>query len=221
MPRLNFSAEDLAAMESRYRAHFINSLAGFKSANLVGTVDTKGQNNLAIVSSVIHLGASPPLMGMITRPRSVERHSVENLIETGFYTLNQVNTDIVEAAHQTSARYPRGNSEFEATGLTPVYGSAHPAPYVAESRLSVGLKLREHKLIELNNTEFIIGEIIEVWLDSKALQRDGFVDLEALGSVAISGLDSYHQTQRVGRLSYAKPDRAPQYISSKPSTLDN
>lgn len=217
MPRLNFSATDLDAMESRYRAHFINSLAGFKSANLVGSVDAKGRNNLAIVSSVIHLGASPPLMGMVTRPRSVERHTVDNLIETGFYTLNQVNSEIVEAAHQTSARYPRGDSEFEATGLTPVYGSVHPAPYVAESRLSVGLKLRERKLIELNNTEFIIGEIIEVWLDSEALQSDGFVDLEILGSVTISGLDSYHRTQSMGRLSYAKPDRAPQFISSKPA----
>ncbi len=217
MPRLNFSSTDLDAMESRYRAHFINSLAGFKSANLVGSVDANGRNNLAIVSSVIHLGASPPLMGMVTRPRSVERHTVENLIETGFYTLNQVNSEIVEAAHQTSARYSREHSEFNATGLTPVYGSVHPAPYVAESRLSVGLKLRERKLIELNNTEFIIGEIIEVWLDSEALQSDGFVDLETLGSVTISGLDSYHRTQSMGRLSYAKPDRAPQFISSKPA----
>lgn len=213
MSRLNFSAKDLDAMESRYRAHFINSLAGFKSANLVGSVNAKGQNNLAVVSSVIHLGASPPLMGMVTRPRSVERHTVENLIETGFYTLNQVNRDIVEAAHQTSARYPRGESEFDATGLTPVYGSVHPAPYVAESRLSIGLQLRERRPIELNNTEFIIGEIVEVWLDSEALQTDGFVDLEALGSVAISGLDSYHRTRRIGRLSYAKPDRAPRFIS--------
>lgn len=214
MSRLNFFAIDLEAMESRYRAHFINSLAGFKSANLVGSIDAKGRNNLAIVSSVIHLGASPPLMGMVARPRNVERHTLENLIQTGFYTLNQVNSDIVEAAHQTSARYPRGNSEFHATGLTPVYGSVHPAPYVAESRLSIGLQLRERKPIELNNIEFIIGEILEVWLDSEALQADGFVDLELLGSVAIAGLDSYHRTQRIARLSYAKPERVPQLISS-------
>lgn len=207
-----FTAEDLQAMDTRYRAHFINSLAGFKSANLVGTVDAEGNANLAIVSSVIHLGANPPLMGMVTRPRTVERHSVENLLATGYYTLNQVNADIVEAAHQTSARYPRGESEFAATGLTPLYSDLHPAPYVVESRLSVGLKLREDKLIELNDTEFIIGEIIEVRLDGDAIHEDGFVDLEALGSVAISGLDGYHSTRRIARFPYARPGRPPQSL---------
>lgn len=203
---LNLTAEDLRAMKERYRAHFINSLSGFKSANLLGTTDLQGNLNLAIVSSVIHLGANPPLMGMVTRPRTVERHSVENLIATGYYTLNHVHPDILEAAHQSSARYPRGTSEFEATGLTPYFGQELSAPYVAESRLSIGLKFCESKLIEQNNTEFIIGEIVEVRLSKHALREDGFVDLEALSSVTISGLDSYHLTQSLGRYRYAKPN---------------
>ncbi len=37
---------------------------------------------------------------------------------------------------------------------------------------------------------------------------DGYLDLERIDLVTISGLDSYHVTQRLDRLSYAKPDES-------------
>ena len=108
-----FSREDIDAMDSRYRAHFINSLSGVKSANLLGTRSELGEENLAIISSVFHLGANPPLMGMIMRPHSVARHSLENILETGVYTLNHIADSFFAQAHQTSAKYPKEQSEFE------------------------------------------------------------------------------------------------------------
>jgi len=47
----------IEAMGHLYRVAFINSLPGFKSANLLGTVDNNGQTNLSIVSSCIHIGS--------------------------------------------------------------------------------------------------------------------------------------------------------------------
>lgn len=208
----SYDRHDIDRMDKRYRAQFINSLAGFKSANLVGTVDAEGHTNLAIVSSVIHLGANPPLMGMMTRPRTVERHSVENLLSSGYYTLNHVSAEMIRPAHQTSARYPRHESEFEHTGLTPEYKGDFPAPFVRESRLSIGLTLRERKHLEINNTDFIIGEIMTVHLQEDMVRADGYVDIEALESVTISGLDSYHRTSRLERLAYAKPDLPPRKL---------
>ena len=32
-----FTADDISEMEQRYRANFINSLSGFKAANVIGT----------------------------------------------------------------------------------------------------------------------------------------------------------------------------------------
>ena len=93
-----FSKNTIENLDSRYRAHFINSLSGFKSANLIGTQDNQGHTNLAIVSSVFHLGAHPPLVGMIIRPHSVPRHTLENILETGFYTINHVNKTIYQQA---------------------------------------------------------------------------------------------------------------------------
>ncbi|MEZ4904245.1 MAG: flavin reductase [Spirosomataceae bacterium] len=138
-----FSQTDIQNMEQRHRAAFINSLGGFKSVNLVGTKNNAGQTNLAIFNSIVHIGANPPLIGLVVRPDSAERHTLENILETSFYTLNHLNEDIYDKAHQTSARYPRAVSEFEAVRLTPSYQNDFFAPFVKESYIQIGVKLRE------------------------------------------------------------------------------
>ena len=101
-----FNSDDLEKMNQRQRAHFINSLSGFKSANLIGTQNEQGQTNLSIVSSVIHLGADPAYIAFINRPHTVQRDTLENIYETNVYTINHVNSSIYNDAHHTSARYP-------------------------------------------------------------------------------------------------------------------
>lgn len=199
-------------MERLYRSRLINSLSGFKSVNLVGTVNAEGQTNLSIINSVVHIGANPPLIGYISRPVSVPRHTCENILKTGFYTLNHIHEGFYQQAHQTSARYPEAVSEFETSGLSPEYKAGFPAPYVAESRLKIGLTFREQMNISLNNTLLIIDEIQEIWLPDGVLEADGYVDIEAAGSITCSGLDAYHKTERLHRLSYAKPDRPINFI---------
>ncbi len=207
MPLVKVTHSDIAAMDNRCRARFINSVVGYKSANLIGTVDSDGNENLAIVSSVIHLGSNPPLVAFISRPHSVERHSLANIINTGYYTINAVSKDITLQAHQTSARYAKQQSEFAMVGLTPEYHNDFFAPFVAESSLKLGMKLVERVTIASNQTEMVIGEVRCLWLDQKGIMPDGYIDLESLGIVAISGLDSYHSTSRLHRLSYAKPNQ--------------
>ncbi|MBU2862819.1 flavin reductase [Reinekea forsetii] len=203
---MHYSQESLATLDSRFRAHLINSLSGFKSANLIGTQDSQSQTNLAIVSSVFHLGAHPPFVGMIIRPHSVARHTFENILETKVYTINQVNADIVSQAHQTSARYDKEESEFTMTGLTPETLAEFKAPFVAQSHLKYAVQFREHQHLAINGTELVIGEIIDLHVKDGAIQEDGFIDLEALNTVTVSGLDSYHTTQAIERLPYAKKD---------------
>ncbi len=197
---------DLDDMEKRYRARLINSLSGFKSANLVGTADKDGNLNLSIVSSVFHIGANPPLMGMISRPHSVSRDTLENILVTEQFTLNHVDEKHYMAAHQTSARYGRERNEFEETGLTAAFSDGFEAPHVAESPLSIGLRLVETQTLAVNQTVMVIGEVVWFRVAESAVQTDGYIDIESLGTVAVSGLDSYHTTHRLNRLSYAKPD---------------
>ncbi|OOE67964.1 flavin reductase family protein [Salinivibrio sp. IB282] len=207
-----YERDDILAMEKRYRAAFVNSLSGFKSANLLGTSDSNRQTNLCIVSSAFHLGANPALMGVIIRPDTVPRDTLENIRETGIYTLNHVQKEMVVAAHQTSARYPHGVSEFEQVGFTPLWRERINAPYVQEAAIRLGLILREEHTMAINGTHLLVGEIIEAHVPDSCISHDGFVDIEQAGTVALSGLDSYHCTDRVGRLSYAKPDSMPEWL---------
>ncbi len=200
-----FTSVDFVNMERRFRAHFFNSLSGFKSVNLCGTEDKKGKSNLAILNSVFHLGSNPPLMGMIMRPATVPRHTLSNIIEQDHYTFNHINKEIIHEAHQTSAKYTRTQDEFEMVGLTPYYSDNLRAPYVLESKVKIGLKFRERVNIASNHTILIVGEVVEVILPSGAVGLDGFVDLQEAGTLTGSGLDAYLETKKVARLSYARP----------------
>ena len=110
MTKKHFSYSEIMNFDQRYRATFINSLGGFKSVNLIGTRSESGLSNLAIFSSIVHIGANPPLVGFIVRPDSAERHTLENILETSYYTLNHINESIVINSHQTSARYQIGRA---------------------------------------------------------------------------------------------------------------
>ncbi|MGD1845849.1 MAG: flavin reductase family protein [Salibacteraceae bacterium] len=199
--------ETLESWERRYRGNFVNSLSGFKSLNLCGTVNDAGQTNLSVISSVVHLGAHPPLMGMIVRPDTVPRHTLSNLEATGYYTFNHLTEEMVRQGHQSAANYPENDSEFEATGLTPVYDPNFKAPYVEESQIRIGLAFRERHNLSINGTILIIGEIQQVWFPETCHAADGYLDIQAAGTVTVAGLDAYHSTNKLARFSYAKPDK--------------
>ncbi|CAD5344518.1 hypothetical protein FLA105535_04524 [Flavobacterium bizetiae] len=205
--KINFKTSDLEKMEKQTAVHLINSLGGFKSVALVGTSDVQGNTNLSIFSSFFHIGANPPLIGMIFRPSPPERDTMRNILDTGFYTINHINEQIYKQAHQTSARYNKEISEFDAAGLSAEYKNNFPAPFVLESNVQLGIKFKEKTAISINNTTMIIGEIVQIFIPEDCLSEDGFLDLEKANTVTCSGLDSYHKTIQLYRLSYAKPDK--------------
>ena len=203
---------EIVALPKRYRTNLINSLSGFKSGNLIGTISPNGQENLAIFTSVVHLGANPALMGFIMRPVSVPRHTYENIIETGSFTINHIATNFYKKAHQTAARYDRERSEFLEVGLTPFYTEHIKAPYVQESKVKIGLSFVEKLEIKANGTQMIIGAIEEILVPPELILSDGYLNLEKAETVAVSCLDGYHRTEQLARLTYAKPDLEPRVI---------
>ncbi|WP_373523582.1 flavin reductase family protein [Aquiflexum sp.] len=200
-----FNKASVMEAESFFRRDLINSLAGYKSLNLIGTKSKSGITNLSPFSQVFHIGASPPLVGVLFRPHTVERHTLENIIETEFFTLNHVTPDFYKQAHQTAARYE--GSEFEATGLEEYYLDGFYAPFVSLSPLQVGCQLLETQTLKVNGTEMVIGAIEHIRVDEKGLREDGSLDLNALGTVTVSGLDEYHIGKRLSKLSYPKPGK--------------
>jgi flavin reductase (DIM6/NTAB) family NADH-FMN oxidoreductase RutF len=204
----------LQQMEQRKRAMLVNSIGGFKFISLIGTKDINNNTNLAIFSSLFHLGANPALIGFIMRPDSVDRHTLSNILSTKVYTINHVNGNIYKQAHQTSARYEEEVSEFDATGLTTEYKNDFAAPFVKESNIQMGVVFKERIDLIINGTILIIGEITQLYYPSDCICEDGFIDIEKANSITCAGLDSYHSTKRIARLSYAKPDEETKIITA-------
>jgi len=204
----HLTAADIDGFEKVFRLNLVNGLPGFKPANLVGTVAPDGATNLAVFSSATHLGSAPPLLGLVTRPTTVPRHTYHNLKTSGYYTLNHVPVALAAAAHYTSADFPDTVSEFEACGFTAAYRDGFPAPYVAESPLSIGLRLLEEHHIS-NGTVLLVGAVEHVYLREEGLRDDGTLDLAALGAACISGLDGYHAVAPPVRFGYARVGQPP------------
>lgn len=197
--------EQIYQLEKQYRISLINSLVGYKSLNLLGTISNEGITNLCIISSAFHLGANPPLLGIVIRPERAHNDTLTNIKSTGQYTLNNVLPDWYMQAHQTSASYPAGVSEFDVCGLKKLYVNGFKAPFVQQSTIRIGLELREIIDIEINGTTILIGEIVQILADDQMIAADGTVDHVKAKTMTVAGLDSYFLPEFVGRLAYAKP----------------
>lgn len=188
-----------------YRANFINSLSGFKSASLIGTINKDQQTNLAIFSNIIHLGADPALIAFQNRPKAAAPHTLSNIEATGVYTINHIHSSFFKKAHQTSAKYEAAVSEFDAVGLTPEFIASIKAPFAAESKIKYALQLVEILPIHKNGTYLVIGEVTDVVLEDEFIAADGFINAHHAESICSLGIDGYFSVQYLERLKYAKP----------------
>ncbi|GAA0214159.1 flavin reductase [Kangiella japonica] len=206
------TAGEIQHLDRNFRLNLINSVTGVKPANLIGTVSSNGQTNLAIISSVVHLGSDPALIGFITRPTGeVPRHTYENILETYSFTINHVPQSYIKNAHYTSTKFPRETSEFEACGFTEEYIDLTKAPFVRESKVKLGLRFRKEIPIELNGTRLIIGEVQTIVLPGNALYGTGYIDLESCSNVGIGGLNQYYSLKKIDEFPYARLGEEPDF----------
>jgi len=199
-----FSNQEIIDMDTDYRIQLINSLGGFKSICLIGTKNEDKQTNLGLFNSVFHVGSAPALYGFVCRPADRERHSLENILSTKSYTINQVHQHFVSEAHQSSAKYAREVSEFEEVGLTEEYIEPIWAPFVNESKIKFALELEEtHKLV--NKNTIVIGRVVHILAEEKLLDEKGFIELSKSETITGSGCDAYYSTRFLERKKYARP----------------
>ena len=200
----HISIDTIKTWERFYRANFINCLSGFKSASLIGTVNADGQPNLAVFSSIVHLGSDPALIGFINRPLAAAPHTINNIEATGVYTINHIHPSFVDKAHQSSAKYPAEINEFEAVNLNAQFIDKIKAPFVGESFIKYALELSEIVPIKQNNTFLVIGAVTDVIIDTKIIGDDGFISIENMGSMSCIGTDAYYTAERFARYGYAR-----------------
>ncbi len=198
------SLTEILNWEEKFRLKFINSISGYKGVHLIGSKNSNNETNLAIFNSIVHIGASPPLIGFIMRPLTVERNTYNNIISTGFYTINHVHRAFLKQAHYTSIKFPLNISEFDACKLNEEYSNTFFAPYLKESNVKIGMKLKQDIKIESNGTRLIIGEVNEVVVNDEFIETDGQIDLEKAKDICVTGLNQYSSVTKHINLPYAR-----------------
>lgn len=188
-----------------YKINLMNSISGYKPANLIATKSTDNITNVAVFSSVVHYGSSPAILGFVLRPTTVVRNTYNNIKETGYYTINAINEAIIEEAHHTSAKYPSEISEFDKTALSEEFKNDFYAPFVTESPLQIGMKFLEEHHIKVNGTILVLGEVTDLYFKDSMLSEDGLLNLSTEKVAAINGLDTYMVAENYTRLSYQRP----------------
>ena len=189
---------DIQKYDRVSRLKLINSIPGIRSVHLIGT-KSNTNTNLAIFSSVTHLGSNPPLLSLIGRPSDdIKRDTLENIKKTKYYTINSVEQNIIKNAHQTSCKYPKEVSEFKECQLTEYYIDKFYAPFVKESNIKIGIKFLNSIKIKQNNTELIIGEIQLIQLKYKDLEKNFTTNN------GVIGLNSYYRFKKTKELEYCR-----------------
>lgn len=207
-----FIEDQFEQLDRRFKATLLNSLNGVKTVVLVGTKGQEGTSNLAVFNSIIHIGAQPPLIGLLFRPEGeAERHTLDNIRRSGSCTLNMMHYKDHRYVHYTSAKFPAEVSEFNACGFLEEWRDGVEAPFVASAQIKLGWRLRESVSIQSNGTMLFIGDLHYLAMADHLLTEDGLVDHVAAETLLSCGLDSYTHAQNLVRLNYARPDALPGY----------
>jgi flavin reductase (DIM6/NTAB) family NADH-FMN oxidoreductase RutF len=185
----------------------INSCSGFKSANLLGSISEEGISNVAVFSSVTHLGSNPPTLGFILRPTTVPRDTYKNIKDSGVFTINHIHEAIIEDAHHTSAKYPKEVSEFDKTNLEEEFKGKFKAPFVKGAPVQMSMKFIEEVYVSSNDVMLIVAQIEELYIDDDLLQTDGLINLSKGNIATINGLDTYAVPNFKKQLSYQRPKK--------------
>ena len=204
---MHYTRDQINDLEKIKKINLINSCSGYKSANLIGTISKEGITNVAVFSSITHLGSNPPTLGFILRPTTVPRDTYKNILESGVFTINHIFEDIIEDAHHTSAKYEEAISEFDITTLEDEYYNDCIAPFVKGSPVQMEMKFIEEYHIKSNNVIHIIAEIKNLYVKDDILNEDGFLDLAKGKVAAINGLDAYAIADNNTRFNYQRPKK--------------
>ena len=200
-----FNNQDINQLDKIFRINLINSCSGFKSANLLGTISEKGITNVAVFSSVTHLGSNPPTLGFILRPTTVPRNTHKNLKDLGYFTINHIWEAVFEDAHHTSAKYPDDISEFDMTNLEPEFKGNYKAPFVKNAPVQMAMKFVEEIYVPSNDVILVVAQIEELYVKDELLQKDGLINLSKGNVLTINGLDTYAVPKFKKQLSYQRP----------------
>lgn len=175
------------------------------------TVDEEGQPNLSPFSFFNIFGSNPPTL-IFSPSRRVRdntvKHTLENIYATKEVVINVVTYAMVQQASLASCEFPKGTSEFEKAGFTPLASDMVKPFRVKESPVQLECIVRE--VIETGNQggagNLVICEPVMVHINDDILDANGRIDPQLIDLVARMGADYYCRASGNAVFEVAKPN---------------
>lgn len=175
------------------------------------TMDKNGNPNLSPFS-FFNVFGSNPVTFIFSPARRVRdntiKHTLENVLETGEVVINVVNYAMVQQMSLSSCEYPKGVSEFEKAGFTPLESQLVKPFRVKESPVQFECKVRDiiYTGEEGGAGNLIICEMLLMHIADDVMTATGGIDQEKIDVVARAGYDYYVRASK-GLFEVPKPNR--------------
>jgi flavin reductase (DIM6/NTAB) family NADH-FMN oxidoreductase RutF len=158
----------------------------------ISSLAADGSLNLAPYSFFNALGTHPHLVMFSSEGR---KDSVSFAAETNEFVANLVSRNLAEKMNASAVDAPRGVSEFDYAGLTPVPSRLVAPPRVGEAVAALECKVTD--ILEPKGLDgrpagnvIVFGEVVGVHID-EAMLTDGLFDIVKAGTVARLGYMDY------------------------------
>ncbi len=175
----------------------------------VASNDGDGRSNLAPFSFFNAFGAAPPVVAFSPAFRGTDgsaKHTLENVLATGEFTISVVSYNMVEQMSLASADWPKGVDEFEVAGFNKVESHVIAPPGVAEAPMFMECVLAEH--VSLGDApgsgNLIIGEV-KMFHMREEIFSGKYPDIDRLDLVARMGGPNYCRASGDAVFSLSKP----------------
>ena len=194
----------------QFHAHMLSAVAPRPIA-FASTVDSSGNPNLSPYSFFNAFGSKPPTL-IFSPARRVRdntiKHTLENVYETMEVVINVVSYAMVQQASLSSCEYPKGVSEFEKAGFTPLASELVKPFRVKESPVQFECKVKQ--VIETGHEggagNLIICEILLMHVSEEVMDENGRIDQHKIDLVARCGYDWYCRASGPALFEVAKPN---------------
>ena len=201
------TASEIKTLHKIPRLNLVNSCTGYKSCNLIATKSKDGISNVAVFSSVTHLGSDPAMLGFIVRPATVPRNTYKNIKDLGYFTVNHITENMIADAHHTSANYDDDISEFDKTNLEEEFHDGIETPFVKNAPVQLLCKYLNEYEIKENNTIHLIASIEAIFYKENLEGKEMWLQLDKEKIVTVNGLDGYCVPVLKDRFKYARANQ--------------
>ncbi len=195
---------------AQFHAYLLGAIAP-RPICFASTIDKNGISNLSPFSFFNIFGSKPPI-AIFSPARRVRdntiKHTLENIYETKEVVINVVNYAMVQQMSLSSCEYPKGVSEFEKAGLTPIASELVKPFRVKESPAQLECKVLEVKETgqEGGAGNLIICEVVMMHINDEVLNENGQIDPHKIDLVARMGADYYCRASGNAVFEVAKPN---------------